>query len=66
MDADGEIAFDTTVSDFIPGIIRFYGGEEQGVVAMPDTAVDRIDAAILALFAAEPRVGVDVARVLAL
>ena len=25
---------------------------------MPETAVDRIDAAILALFAAEPRVGV--------
>ncbi len=35
VNADGEIAFDTTVADFSPGVIRFYGNEEQGIVSMP-------------------------------
>ena len=35
VDADGEIAFDTTVADFSTGVIRFFGIEEQGIVAMP-------------------------------
>lgn len=35
VNADGEIAFDTTVADFSTGVMRFYGNEEQGIVAMP-------------------------------
>lgn len=35
VDADGEIAVDTTVTDFSHGILKYYGGEELGVVAMP-------------------------------
>lgn len=35
VDADGEIAFDTTVTDFSTGLLKFYGNEEQGVVSMP-------------------------------
>lgn len=35
VNADGEIAFDTTVTDFSTGLLKFYGGEEQGIVAMP-------------------------------
>jgi len=35
VDADGEIAIDTTVTDFSLGVMKFYGGEEQGVVSMP-------------------------------
>jgi hypothetical protein len=35
VNADGEIAFDTTVTDFTTGLLRFYGNEEQGVVSMP-------------------------------
>lgn len=35
VDADGEIAVDTTVADFSHGILKYYGGEELGVVAMP-------------------------------
>jgi hypothetical protein len=35
VNADGEIALDTTVTDFSHGIIKYYGGEEMGVVAMP-------------------------------
>lgn len=35
VNADGEIAFDTTVTDFSTGLIRFYGNEEQGIVSMP-------------------------------
>lgn len=35
VNADGEIAVDTSVSDFSHGIMKFYGGEEQGVVSMP-------------------------------
>lgn len=35
VDADGEIAVDTTVTDFSHGVLKYYGGEEMGVVAMP-------------------------------
>jgi hypothetical protein len=35
VNADGEIAIDTTVTDFSTGIMKYYGGEEMGVVAMP-------------------------------
>lgn len=35
VNADGEIALDTTVSDFSHGVVKYYGGEELGVVAMP-------------------------------
>ena len=35
VDADGEIAIDTTVTDWSHGILKYYGGEEMGVVAMP-------------------------------
>lgn len=35
VDTDGEIAVDTTVTDFSHGILKYYGGEELGVVAMP-------------------------------
>ena len=35
VNADGEIAVDTTVADFSHGIMKYYGGEELGVVAMP-------------------------------
>lgn len=35
VNADGEIAFDTTVTDFSTGLVRFYLGEEQAVVSMP-------------------------------
>lgn len=35
VNADGEIAFDTTLTDFSTGVIRFYGNEEQGIVSMP-------------------------------
>lgn len=35
VDADGEIAVDTTVTDFSHGIIKYFSGEELGVVAMP-------------------------------
>jgi len=33
--ADGDIGIDTTVTDFSTGIMKYYGGEEMGVVAMP-------------------------------
>lgn len=33
--SDGEIAGDTTVTDFTTGVVKFYLNEEQGVVAMP-------------------------------
>lgn len=33
--SDGEIAGDTTVTDFTTGVIKFYLNEEQGIVAMP-------------------------------
>lgn len=35
VNADGEIAIDTTVVDFSLGVMKFFGGEEQGVVSMP-------------------------------
>lgn len=35
VNADGEIALDTTVSDWSHGIVRVYGGEELFLVAMP-------------------------------
>lgn len=35
VDADGEVAVDTTVADFSHGVMKYYGGEEMGVVAMP-------------------------------
>lgn len=35
VNADGEIAVDTTVADFSHGILLYYSGEEMGVVAMP-------------------------------
>lgn len=35
VDANGEIAVDTTVTDFSHGILKYYGGEELAVVAMP-------------------------------
>ncbi len=35
VDADGEIAVDTTVADFSHGVLKYFGGEELGVVAMP-------------------------------
>lgn len=35
VNADGEIAFDTTVTDFSTGLLKFFGNEEQGVVSMP-------------------------------
>lgn len=33
--ADGQIAVDTTVTDFSHGVLKYYGGEEMGVVSMP-------------------------------
>jgi hypothetical protein len=36
-DANGEIAIDTTVADFDAGVIKYFAGEEMGVVAMPVT-----------------------------
>jgi hypothetical protein len=35
VNADGEIAIDTTVTDFSHSVMLYYGGEEMGVVAMP-------------------------------
>ncbi|MDQ5922737.1 MAG: hypothetical protein QG644_445, partial [Patescibacteria group bacterium] len=35
VDADGEIAFDTTVTDFSTGLFRVFGNEEQGLVSLP-------------------------------
>lgn len=35
VDADGEIAVDITVTDFSHGVLKYFGGEELGVVAMP-------------------------------
>lgn len=35
VDADGEVAVDTTVADFSHSIMKYFGGEELGVVAMP-------------------------------
>lgn len=35
VNADGEIAVDTTVTDFSAGVLKYYSGEEMAVVAMP-------------------------------
>lgn len=35
VDADGEVAVDTTVADFSHGILKYYSGEELAVVALP-------------------------------
>lgn len=35
VNADGEIAVDTTVADFSHGILKYYGGEEVSVIALP-------------------------------
>lgn len=35
VNADGEIAIDTTVADFAAGVIKYYATSEMGVVAMP-------------------------------
>jgi len=35
VDADGKMAVDTTVADFSHGIVKYYSGEELGVVSMP-------------------------------
>lgn len=35
VNSNGEIALDTTVADFSLGVVKFYGGEEQGIVSMP-------------------------------
>lgn len=35
VNADGQIAIDTTVTDFSHGIIKYYSGEEMAVVAVP-------------------------------
>ena len=35
MSTDGALAIDTTVTDFSGGVLKFFDGEEMGVVAMP-------------------------------
>jgi hypothetical protein len=35
LDDDGEIAVDTTISDFAAGVLQYFAGEAMGVVAMP-------------------------------
>ena len=35
VNVDGEVAIDTTVTDFSHGVMKYYSGEEMGVVAMP-------------------------------
>lgn len=35
VNADGELALDTTVTDFSHGVLKYFGGEEMGIVAMP-------------------------------
>lgn len=35
VNADGEIAVDTTVADFSHGVMKYFGGEEMAVVAVP-------------------------------
>ena len=35
VDTDGQIAIDTSVTDFSHGILKYYSGEEMAVVAMP-------------------------------
>ncbi len=38
--ADGDIAYDSAVTNFSTGLIRFFGTEEQGLVSMPVTQFD--------------------------
>jgi hypothetical protein len=35
VDADGEIAIDSTVTDFSHGVLKYFGGEEMAVIAVP-------------------------------
>jgi hypothetical protein len=35
VDANGEVAIDTTVTDFSHGVMKYYGGEEMAVIAVP-------------------------------
>lgn len=35
VDANGEVAIDTTVTDFSHGIMKYFGGEEMAVIAVP-------------------------------
>jgi len=35
VDTDGQVAIDTTITDFAAGLIKYYAGEEMAVVAMP-------------------------------
>lgn len=35
VDADGEIAVDTSVTNFSHGVLKYFGGEEMAVVALP-------------------------------
>ena len=35
VDADGEVAVDTTVTDFSHGIMKYFSGEEMAVIAVP-------------------------------
>lgn len=35
VDADGEIALDTSVTDFSHGVLKYWGGEEMAVIAVP-------------------------------
>lgn len=39
VNADGEIALDTTVADFSHGLLRVYGGEEQFIISLPVAAL---------------------------
>lgn len=39
LDADGEIAVDTTVTDFSHGILKYFSGEEMAVIAVPVAAL---------------------------
>jgi hypothetical protein len=40
VNADGEIALDTTITDFSHGLIRYYGGEELVIIAVPAAQID--------------------------
>lgn len=35
VDTDGQVAIDTSVTDFSHGVLKYYGGEVMGVIAMP-------------------------------
>ena len=49
VNADGEIAVDTSVADFSHGLIRFYGGEEQFIISVPVAALaSPVDGRVLA------------------